>query len=212
MMGVMGAEDLGENRAISDRIELLMVRARLRSLAELARQSGINRATISLKMNNHRRWTIEDLRQLAPALGTTVAQLLGEDPSAKGSGEHGDNTTEPGGADELTRRVRFLQKHTTEDLGPEIENLIRSVLAGGKAQSDPAVLNAIAGQFGVPIGYLLDLGDVELAGRIEAQIDLRAALTESGVVSVTARSLGQLSPEELQAITRIIRQHGGTDG
>lgn len=211
----MGTEDLGENRAISERIELLMVRARLRSLAELARQSGINRATISLKMNNHRRWTIEDLRQLAPALGTTVAQMLGEDPSAMEPGERGDSTPEPGGAVELTRRVRFLYKHTTEDLEPEIESLIRSVLGGGKAQSDPAALNAIAGQFGVPIGYLLELRDVELAERIEAQIDLRAALTESGVMNVAARSLGQLSPEELQAITRIIRQHGdpgGSDG
>lgn len=207
MMAAMGTEDLGENRAISDRIELLMVRARLRSLAELARKSGINRASISLKMNNHRKWNIEDLRMLAPALGVTVSQLLGEDP-ADATQEQNRPSSVPGGADEFARRVRVLQAHAIDEAGSEIEDLLRSVLTGGKAQSDPSTLNAIATHFGVPVGYLLDLGDLGLAERIEAQIDLRTALTESGVLNVAARSLGQLSPEELQAITRIIRQHG----
>lgn len=203
----MGKEDLGENRAISERIELLMVRARLRSLAELARRSGINRATISLKMNNHRRWTIEDLRMVAPALGVSVSQLLGEDPAAA-TPEPTGLSSAPAGAEEFARRVRFLQAHATDNAGPDIGDHLKSVLAGGKAQSDPARLNAIAGHFGVPVGYLLDLDDVGLADRIEAQIDLKTALTESGVLNVAARSLGQLSPEELQAITRIVRQHG----
>lgn len=207
----MGTEDLGENRAISERIELLMVRARLRSLAELARKSGINRATISLKMNNHRRWNIEDLRMIAPALGVTVSQLLGEDPTGP-TKELNGMASAPGGADEFARRVRFLQSHAIDEPDVEVEDLLKSVLAGGKAQSDPATLNAIAAHFGVPVGYLLDLGDLEMAERIEAQIDLRTALTESGVLNVAARSLGQLSPEELQAITRIIRQHGEPGG
>ncbi|SJN44045.1 hypothetical protein FM104_13120 [Microbacterium esteraromaticum] len=207
----MGIEDLGENRAISERIELLMVRARLRSLAELARKSGINRATISLKMNNHRRWNIEDLRLVAPALGVSVSQLLGEDPAAATQASS-QLASAHGGADEFARRIRFLQSHAINETGTEVEELLKSVLAGGKAQSDPATLNAIAAHFGAPVGYLLDLGDLEMAERIEAQIDLRTALTESGVLNVAARSLGQLSPEELQAITRIIRQHGETGG
>ncbi len=210
-MSAMGTEDLGENRAISERIELLMVRARLRSLAELARKSGINRATISLKMNNHRRWNIEDLRMIAPALGVTVSQLLGEDPTGPTKEPNG-MASAPGGADEFARRVRFLQSHAIDEPDVEVVDLLKSVLAGGKAQSDPATLNAIAAHFGVPVGYLLDLGDLEMAERIEAQIDLRTALTESGVLNVAARSLGQLSPEELQAITRIIRQHGEPGG
>lgn len=212
MMSAMGTEDLGENRAISERIELLMVRARLRSLAELARKSGINRATISLKMNNHRRWTIEDLRLVAPALGVTVSQLLGEDAAGAATQESSTLESTLGGADEFSRRVRFLQSHSIDEPDVEAEDLLKSVLAGGKAQSDPATLNAIAAHFGVPVGYLLDLGDVGMAERIEAQIELRTALTESGVLNVAARSLGQLSPEELQAITRIIRQHGEPGG
>lgn len=214
MMAAMGIEDLGENRAISERIELLMVRARLRSLAELARKSGINRATISLKMNNHRRWNIEDLRLVAPALGVSVSQLLGEDPAAAPQASS-HLASALGGVGEFARRIRFLQSHAIDEAGTEVEDMLKSVLAGGKAQSDPSILNAIASSFGVPVGYLLDLGDHELAERTEAQLDLRAALTESGVMNVAARSLGQLSPEELQAITRIIRQHsqpGGTSG
>lgn len=210
----MGTEDLGENRAISERIELLMVKARMRSLAELARRSGINRATISLKMNNHRRWNIEDLRLVAGALEATVSQLLGEDATTSTRDPDGADSA-PGGPDEFARRIRFLEKHASDEPGAEIRDLLTSVLAGGKPQSDPTTMNAIAVHFGVPVAYLLDLGDLRLAEGIEAQIDLRAALSESGVLNVAARSLGQLSPEELQAITRIIRQHGepgGTSG
>ncbi len=206
----MGTDEINDNRAISEKIALLMVRVRLRSNAELARQSGINRATISLKMNGRRRWTIEDLRLLAPVLGTTVSHLLGDEQSQ-------DLTSRPreirrseqplDRAVELRRRVRFLLDHSEDPMNLEGETDIKVALAGGRASSDPTTLRAIAARFDVPMDYLLELDDSAQAERVEAQIELGAALTEGGVINVASRSLGQLSADELNAITRIIREY-----
>lgn len=211
----MGTDEANDNSLISDRIELLMVKARLRSRSELARKTGINRATISLKLNNHRRWTIEDLRQLAPVLGTTVSHLLGDDKRPDGSTPHPERrmVMDPQRrAEELDRRVKYLLAHAADRSAFEQNMDVQALLSSGRGASSPETLRVVADLFDVPVDYLLDTDDIETAARVEAEIELGVALAEGGVLNVASRSLGQMSAEELNAITRIIREYGSPKG
>lgn len=211
----MGTDEANDNSLISDRIELLMVKARLRSRSELARKTGINRATISLKLNNHRRWTIEDLRQLAPVLGTTVSHLLGDDtrPDVSTPRPQRSEVIDPQlQGEELDRRVKFLLAHAADRSAFEQNMDVQALLSSGRGASNPETLRVVADLFDVPVDYLLDTDDIETAARVEAEIELGVALAEGGVLNVASRSLGQMSAEELNAITRIIREYGSTKG
>lgn len=63
-------------------------------------------------------------------------------------------------------------------------------------------LEALADFFGVPTGYFLD---DEIAARIDAELELLAALRDSGVRQLALRASG-LSPENLRAIAQIVEQ------
>ena len=60
-----------------ERIALLLWRNNM-AVASLAREIGKDRSLISLKMNNHRRWYLDELLDVAEVLDTTVGYLLGE--------------------------------------------------------------------------------------------------------------------------------------
>ncbi len=74
-------------------------------------------------------------------------------------------------------------------------------LRTGKS-SDPRLshLQALADHFGVPLGYFTD---DEVAARVDQDLDLVAALRDSGVRQVALRARG-LSPQTLQALTAMI--------
>lgn len=74
-------------------------------------------------------------------------------------------------------------------------------LRTGKS-TDPRLshLQALADHFGVPLGYFTD---DEVAARVDRDLDLVAAMRDTGVRQVALRARG-LSPETLRAITTMI--------
>lgn len=76
------------------------------------------------------------------------------------------------------------------------------VLNGHRYTEDVALLDALSDFFGVPHGYLR--GESATPDAVTAQLDLVRAMRAARVRSYAARTLGDLSPETLGAITRFL--------
>lgn len=76
------------------------------------------------------------------------------------------------------------------------------VLNGHRYTEDVALLDALSDFFGVPHGYLR--GEPGTPDDVTAQLDLVRAMRAARVRSYAARTLGDLSPETLGAITRFL--------
>ena len=76
------------------------------------------------------------------------------------------------------------------------------MLNGHRTVDDPDLLAALADFFGVSADFLLRNGPVP--DRLEAQLDLIRAMRVSKVRSFAARTLGDVSPRTLNAITQFL--------
>lgn len=76
------------------------------------------------------------------------------------------------------------------------------MLNGHRTVDDPDLLAGLAEFFGVSADFLLRNGPVP--DRLEAQLDLIRALRVSKVRSFAARTLGDVSPRTLNAITQFL--------
>lgn len=68
------------------------------------------------------------------------------------------------------------------------------------------VLTAICGMFDVDPSYLLDLDSDELPESIQARLEFVKALRVARVQAFAARTLGDVAPETLNAITEFLRR------
>ena len=77
----------------------------------------------------------------------------------------------------------------------------------GRLVSDPALLRALCEIFNVDPAYLL-LGsdDADLPERIDSQLEFVKSLRAARVKTFAARTLGDVSPETLQAITEYLNK------
>lgn len=78
----------------------------------------------------------------------------------------------------------------------------------GPMVRDRGLLVALAEFFGVPSEYLID-PNPELPKRVEAQLKLLKAMRVAEVKSFAARALGDLSPESIEAIAKILDEELG---
>lgn len=76
------------------------------------------------------------------------------------------------------------------------------ILNGHRYIEDVVLLDAISDFFEVPHGYLR--GDEDAPEHVTAQLDLVRAMRAARVRSFAARTLGDLSPETLGAITKYL--------
>lgn len=76
------------------------------------------------------------------------------------------------------------------------------MLNGHRTVGDPDLLAGLAEFFGVSANFLLGNGPVP--DRLEAQLDLIRAMRVSKVRSFAARTLGDVSPRTLNAITQFL--------
>lgn len=67
------------NRAIGERVRLVMWRKKVTQTA-LAAQLGMSQPGLGKKIHGERAWSVEDLLQVAEALGVQVGDLLPEGP------------------------------------------------------------------------------------------------------------------------------------
>ena len=81
---------------------------------------------------------------------------------------------------------------------------------GHRFADDHQLTDALSDFFGVPAGYLR--GDPETPDTVSAQLDLVRAMRAQKVKSFAARTLGDLSPETLNAITRFLDNEVGRAG
>lgn len=75
--------------------------------------------------------------------------------------------------------------------------------ASGPLVKDRKLLSALANFFGVPEDYLTDSGS-EIPQRVEAQLKLLKSMRAAEVKSFAVRALGELSPESIEAITKVL--------
>ena len=76
----------------------------------------------------------------------------------------------------------------------------------GRLVSDPALLGALCEIFNVDPAYLLGSGDPNLPERIDSQLEFVKSLRAARVKTFAARTLGDVSPETLRAITEYLNK------
>lgn len=83
------------------------------------------------------------------------------------------------------------------------------LLSAGEVFSAPLEeLQALASEFDVPVEFLTETSASEDAALVEAELELRQALTEAGAEPVAARALGGLSAQAIRAVAASIRSIG----
>ncbi len=128
------------------------------------------------------------------------------------------NSTE---ADLLAKRLRLLLDVKATETGTEPAysqiaaflkdrgiNLSRSrwtyMVGGHRYVSDRALFEGLADYFDIDVDFLTGHSDVSLPEKVSAQLDLVRAMRAAKVKSYAARTLGDLSPKALQAITKFL--------
>ncbi|MGO3778015.1 MAG: hypothetical protein ACTJG8_04530 [Canibacter sp.] len=124
-------------------------------------------------------------------------------------------------ADLLAKRLRLLLDVKTAETGTEPShsviaaflnergvNLSRSrwtyMVNGHRKVDDPLVFEGLAEFFDVEVAFLTGDSDVSAPEKVNAQLDLVRAMRAARVKSYATRTLGDLSPKTLEAITKFL--------
>lgn len=124
-------------------------------------------------------------------------------------------------ADLLAKRLRLLLDVKTAETGAEPShsviaaflkergvNLSRSrwtyMVNGHRKVDDPLVFEGLAEFFDVEVAFLTGDSDVSAPDKVNAQLDLVRAMRAARVKSYATRTLGDLSPKTLEAITKFL--------
>lgn len=87
-------------------------------------------------------------------------------------------------------------------------NLSRSrwtyMVGGHRYVNDQALFEGLAEYFDVDVDFLTGQSDTSLPEKVSAQLDLVRAMRAAKVKSYAARTLGDLSPKALEAITKYL--------
>jgi len=108
--------------------------------------------------------------------------------------------TESGSEPTYAQIATFLEKRGT--------NLSRSrwtyMVNGHRYVQDPALFEGLAAFFDVDAAFLLGEDGAATPAKVSAQLDLVRAMRAAKVKSYAARTLGDISPKALQAISRFL--------
>lgn len=124
-------------------------------------------------------------------------------------------------AEDLARRLRLLLDVSIAETGTEPTysqiaafvqsrglNLSRSrwtyMVNGHRYVQDRRLFETLAEFFGVDAAFLAGDGDAPMPAKVAAQLDLVRSMRAAKVKSYAARTLGDISPEALQAISRFL--------
>lgn len=124
-------------------------------------------------------------------------------------------------ADLLAKRLRLLLDVKTTETGSEPSysviaaflkergvNLSRSrwtyMVNGHRRVDDPLVFEGLAEFFEVDVDFLTGDSDVSAPDKVNAQLDLVRAMRAARVKSYATRTLGDLSPKTLEAISQFL--------
>lgn len=124
-------------------------------------------------------------------------------------------------ADDLAKRLRLLMDVAEAESGTEPTysqiadflkergtNLSRSrwtyMINGHRYVQDHAVFEGLAAYFDVDTAFLMGEDDAVTPEKVAAQLDLVRSMRAAKVKSYAARTLGDISPKALQAITKFL--------
>ncbi|TFC03369.1 hypothetical protein [Cryobacterium sp. MDB2-33-2] len=124
-------------------------------------------------------------------------------------------------AEDLAKRLRLLLDVVDAETGTEptftqiarfLEgrgmNLSRSrwtyMVNGHRYVQDPSLFEGLAAFFNVDPGFLAGDAGAETPAKVSAQLDLVRAMRNARVKTYAARTLGDISPNALQAISRFL--------
>jgi len=124
-------------------------------------------------------------------------------------------------AEDLAKRIRLLLDVSIAETGSEPThsqiaaflqrrgiNLSRSrwtyMVNGHRYVRDRLLFEGLAAFFSVDPAFLAGEDDAPMPPRVSAQLDLVRAMRAAKVKSYAARTLGDISPEALKAITRFL--------
>ena len=79
------AEAASLDTLVGRRVHMMMWERRITQTA-LGREVGIDQSSLSKRLRGERNWTLDDLRAVATALGTSMGYLLGENDEGPGGG------------------------------------------------------------------------------------------------------------------------------
>jgi hypothetical protein len=109
------------------------------------------------------------------------------------------------------RGTTFTYREVSETLAKRGVNLSRARWfymkdGTGRMVSDPELLAALSELFEVDPSYLLGSEGAEIPERIDAQLEFVKSLRAARVKTFAARTLGDVSPETLRAITEYLNR------
>lgn len=199
------------------------------SLAEAARAVDVSEGQLSRMLHGKRRMDVEQLDLLCRFLEIdTVETLRAAKSGTLATAEAAPAAGVAANQDvrELARRVRALTR-LREDSGYRAVslaagrigvNLSRNGWADiidGAITSFPSTefLGAVSSALGVPRDYFTT-GDQEFVAHVQAEEELADAMRVSGTIRIAARNLSSLSPDEIRAIAKLVREspHEGVRG
>lgn len=142
-------------------------------------------------------------------------------PEAKDGREDMTEDESKMAAEELAKRLRLLLDVSIAESGEEPTysqiaaflqtrgvSLSRSrwtyMVNGHRFVQDRALFEALSDYFEVDPAFLSGGADAPMPAKVAAQLDLVRAMRAAKVKSYAARTLGDISPEALQAITRFL--------
>ena len=82
-MSAMQPESL--DVSVGRRVHMMMWERRITQTA-LGREIGVDKSNLGKRLRGERGWSLDDLRAVAAALGTTMSYLLGENDEDPGGG------------------------------------------------------------------------------------------------------------------------------
>lgn len=190
------------SRRVSEAVKLVRARSGL-SNADLIREAGFSTNYFYVRLRGEAPFDTNDLDRIARALNIEV-----EDITHTASSLNSENADLALDGRELARRLTYLSNPVERSVTvvPIDETLwdgLRS--ATGRVKVPLEVLTTLAAYFEVDVLYLTDFGQIDIAERIEAELDLSRALSSKGATPVATRALGALSPSAMRAVAESIR-------
>ncbi|PPF31232.1 helix-turn-helix transcriptional regulator [Rathayibacter sp. AY1A3] len=197
------------------------------SLAEAARAVDVSEGQLSRMLHAKRRMDVEQLDLLCRFLEIDAVETLRA--AKNGTLTAADVAPAPGAAvnqdvRELGRRMGALAR-LQDDGGYRAVSLAAGRIGVALSQNEwhdlldgaiasfprDELLGAISSALGVPRDYLTT-GDQEFVARVEAEEELAHAMRSTGTLRIAARNLSSLSPDEIRAIAKLVRDSGPDGG
>lgn len=205
-------------RRIASNIERLRADANL-TTSDLIEESGMSRSAFYSRLRNETSWTVDSLAELAAIFAVDPVELLAtSDASDSGTSVSELSADVLVNGPALSRRIallvsamdepvdtaKLLQKLGSDRIVVSADMWESLINSGGRLRVNRILIETIAKYFNVEPSFLVAPDKDSSADLIEAQLELRGTLRETGG-QIGMRALGDVPADALRAIARSLR-------